>query len=792
MMTGTITKVLYQKDNYWGRYEIDCTEKGVVCVGVIPMGAVGMKISFDGVYEDTKYGRQFSIKSISASEADEFAGIRKFLTEGFMKGIGEKKAAALINAFGKNTLDMFETEEGRAKIAALKGFSEERVNALYESYCEHREYKDIVVFLNGIGTQKQIEKIFRFYASQNPPLDPSKVIRENPYRLINDIDGFGFAKVDKLALASGLSPDSLERLKAAIHFVLSEAESTEGHCFLPFEAVQKRLLNLLAPLPTLSVEVKPETLEKMYEGWETNRDALIEKHKLNAEDVQKLNVCFGTRSSIIDSVFNAILYATDEGILVNSNGAIYNANMYACEEFVARTLATLSKENSVRFVTPELIDKVVAQVEERKTVENRSRGMGDFHATDEQLRAVRLGLTHRLSIISGGPGRGKTAICEIIAETFAKAGRYNNKNDIMMLAPTGRAAQRITESTGYPAYTIHRVISSRDPAITNTEGKLLIVDESSMIDIRLMAKLLSFARNCNIIFVGDVDQIASVGPGKVLKDMIASNVIPFILLTQGHRNTGSIAKNAELINAGEKLNNYVYDEHFKYVACDINNIQERIISTYKEKVAQYGITNVMLCTAMRQRGPLAVNALNQLLQAEMTKDRKSVRHNSLFFREGDRVMHTKNDYDMVKCLSNGEEVEGIFNGDRGTVQSISYKKTPDEEYVLDKLTVLFDDGGTADYTVDVLDELTLAYATTLHKCQGSEAPCMIMGYVMGDYLLLKRSLFYTGETRAKKEFIFLGEEKKGQFGWYSAFDLAVKNTDDSERNTTLSERLSEI
>lgn len=318
-------------------------------------------------------------------------------------------------------------------------------------------------------------------------------------------------------------------------------------------------------------------------------------------------------------------------------------------------------------------------------------------------------------------------------------------------------------------------------------NKLILCDESSMVDIFLMLKILKFAKDCSIIFIGDVDQIASVGPGKVLKDMIDSGSIPCILLKQGHRNSGTIAHNSELINAGMHIDKYCYDEHFVYTPASTENICSIIVSDYKKKVAQYGITNVMLCSAMRERGVVSVKKLNSLLQEEYTRGQsEAVYSDNLKFRVGDRVMQTKNDYNF-EMRRNGRPVLGIFNGEKGTVQRIM----PDEENDSYKMIVLFDDGSVGGYTKATAVNLTLAYATTLHKCQGSEAACMMMAYTFGDYILLNRALFYTGETRAKKEFRFYGEEKFQYGKVLSAFDIAVKKTDDVKRNTALAERLKE-
>ena len=449
-------------------------------------------------------------------------------------------------------------------------------------------------------------------------------------------------------------------------------------------------------------------------------------------------------------------------------------------------IASMCKANPVRFINPKTVEKAIADVEKRKTDERKGKGETvEFTVTQEQRDAVYLALMHRISIISGGPGRGKTAISEIVAHAFLSSGKCYDKNDIIMLAPTGRAAQRITESTGYSAMTAHRAVMSLKRGEPAPKGKLVLCDETSMADIFLISSILKYAKDCNLILVVDVDQIASVGPGKILRDMIDSGEVPCILLKQGHRNSGTIAKNSELINAGIKKDHYIHDESFVYVPANSGNIADIIATDYVKKVKQYGITNVMLCTAMRERGCVAVNKLNQILQDRFTSGKPEARYGEMRkFRVGDRVMQTKNDYNFL-IKRNGQLTEGIFNGERGTVTNIQYD--PEEESY--RMVVKFDDGSMGGYTKNTAVNLTLAYATTLHKCQGSEAACMMMAYTFGDYILLNRSLFYTGETRAKKEFRYYGEEQFKYGRMMSAFDIAVSKTDDAKRNTALSERI---
>ncbi|MBO4847230.1 MAG: AAA family ATPase [Lachnospiraceae bacterium] len=786
MVRGTIINILTQKENDWGRYKIeDESGREFIAVGIIKEASVGMTVVIEGTEENNTYGKQYKITSVISTEADQCAGIRRFLTDGYLKCIGTTTANEIIRMYGKDTLDLFESEDGRKMLLEVKGIAAKKLEKIIESYEENKKYKDIVTFLGGCGTKLQVEKIYKKYKE-----NAGTILRKNPYRLLLDIDGFGFKKTDTLAIASGVKLDSKERIMAGTKYVLDDASSKEGHCYLSMEEIEERLLPLLVPVKETYDEKKisKRVVENALKEWSDKREKFITSHSPSAETLAEIDNINDSRRLIRESLSEAILDAINENILVNVGGNIYTKRMYEAEKQTADMLKEMIASNPVRFINTETIKSAIKTVEKRKTEAMNAEGRpGEFNITTEQRDAVYLSLMNRVSIISGGPGRGKTAISEIVALSFIMSGKYGCTDDIIMLAPTGRAAQRITESTGYPAMTVHRAVMSAHDEDDRPKGKLILVDESSMVDIYLARSVIEYAKDCNLVFVGDVDQIASVGPGKVLKDLIDSKVVPCILLKEGHRNSGTIAKNSELINAGKTLDKYCYDEHFVYIPSKIETISSNMINDYKAMVSKYGIKNVMLCTAMKERGEIAVNKLNAALQKEFTTGNPEATYqDKRIFRVGDRVMQTKNDYDFV-VVRNGKQEKGIFNGERGTVVKVTFD--PEEEAY--KMVVQFDDGSLGGYTKSTVANLTLAYATTLHKCQGSEAACMMMGYLHGDYLLLNRALFYTGETRAKKEFRFYGEEKFMYGKMLSAFDVAVGKTGDSKRNTMLSEMLRE-
>lgn len=786
MITGQITKILTQKENDWGRYELTLPDKRkLIAVGVINGVAIGMTVVLEGNEEDTKYGHQFSITSVLSSELDDFSGVRSFLLHGYIKGIGSVKAENIISAYGKKSLDLFDTEEGRNLLLKVKGISKLTLATMLESYNETKKYKDIVLFLDGQGTRNQIEKIYELYGDE-----AISVLKKNPYRLQTELDGFGFKKTDKMAISSGIKPNSIYRLMAAIKYLLDEASAGKGHCYLDFDEIKKQIYPLLTPCPKLNIEAGDIAIENALLDWDNKKENFIMKYEVPAKTVEELETLVETRRLISESLQEALEQALSEGFLLKVGEHIYTKKMYQTERETAESIAEMIKAGPVRFINDNILEKAIKDVESRKTSElKKIDPNNEFKITEEQEAAVRIAAKNRICVISGGPGRGKTAISEIVAHSFLLAGKSYNKEDILMLAPTGRAAQRISESTGYSSMTVHRAVAKIQKTGNFPIGKLILVDESSMCDIFLMKNILKIAKDCNLIIVGDVDQIASVGPGKVLRDIIDSGKVPYILLKQGHRNSGTIAKNAELINKGKKLEDYSYDEHFVYIPSSAEKITDVVISDYLKKLKEYNIKDIMLCAAMKDRGRASVSNLNRILQNTLTsKNPKADFGKGIVYYVGDRVMQLKNNYDFLKKYPDGSIQSGVFNGERGTVIGVY----PDPENDSVKIAVEFDDGSKGGYTKNAIHELTLAYATTLHKCQGSEAALMMMVYTYADYMLLNRSLFYTGETRAKKEFRAYGEEQFKYGKMLSAFDIAVKKIDDSKRNTMLKEMLMEL
>lgn len=759
MIKGKIVEILNQKDNDWGRYRIKTDTGEIMAVGIIPKAVSGINISLEGKEENTKYGKQYTISHVIYVEQDKMAGVRMFLSNGYVKGIGKATAEKLAEQYGSGIFDILEDEISIKQLVMVNGITENKLESIHESYIENKKYRDIVIVLNGNVTKKQAEKIYEKYGEK-----AAKKIKENPYRLQRDISGFGFAKTDAIALSSGVKRSSIYRVRAAIEYLLQTASIQEGHCFLYMSDIRNRITDILAPVPKFD-DVGDRAVKNAIKDWYINRNKFIKSHDPSMDTLNLIDETIEAREEILSVLPTAIQQEVDDGLLINEDGKIYTLALYNAETTVSKLALKMVHSKSVRFIDKNTIENAIKKVEARK----------GFLFVPQQRQAVYMCLTNRISIITGGPGRGKTAISEACAEGFIESGA--DEKDIVMLAPTGRAAQRITESTGYYAETAQRFVLSKDRPV----GKFILCDESSMGDIYLVASLLRFSQDNNITFVGDVNQIASVGPGKVLSDLINSNEIPCTFLTEGHRNSGTIAHNSILINEGKLLNQYCYDDAFTYKPSTHADIQNHLIQLYLEKLKKYKCEDIMVCAAMT-RGPLAVPTLNNKIHDLLNGNKEYMEVNGCKFSVNDRVMQLCNDYDFVK-VKEGKQIFGVFNGEKGTIVKID--KTNN------RLVVRFDDNSLAGYSAQTLHYLTLAYVTTLHKSQGSEAPCVIIGLTYGDYILLNRGLFYTAVTRAKKEVSIIAEEKVKYGKLLSAVDIAVKKTDDKKRNTYLMQRLME-
>lgn len=657
------------------------------------------------------YGKQFEIESIQTSQPLTLNGIKKYLGSGLIKGIGPVMAERIVSHFGYETLKILDEEP--LKLSEVDGIGKERIKLILKSWKKHRDIRDAMIFLQSIGISRNYAlKIYNQYGDNS-----INVVKANPYRLSEDISGIGFKIADKIALNSGIEKDSLFRIKAGLVYVLSEAEDA-GHCYYPYEELIERA--------GIFLDVEVGKLVR----------ALAELEK-------------------------------EDKIVVIGNGEkkIYLKNTYDAEKYVSKKILEILNDLNWR------------EIEGKK--ENVARLIEKISAEEKiildymQIKAIEKAVTEKILIITGGPGTGKSTILNFIIKIFEK----ENKS-ILLGAPTGRASKRLYETTGKEARTIHRLLNynpklhkflknEKEPIDTD----VIIIDEASMIDIRLMKDLLSAIRpETRIIFVGDTDQLPSVGPGNVLSDMINSREIPVIRLKKIYRQEGEslIIYNAHKVRDGEfpfigkpKNNDFFFiekNEPEKVVELILELLTKRIPGSFN-----YDPLYDVQVLVPTNKGIVGVDNLNLQIQnvLNFNNNDKKVIKGSIQYRPGDKVIQLKNNYE-----------KDIYNGDIGIINNINME--------VEEVSVDFD-GKIVTYNFFELDEISLSYAISIHKSQGSEFKCVIIPLLTSHYMLLQRNLLYTAITRAKELVIIVGSKK--------AIGMAVNRNVVEKRYTGLKDML---
>lgn len=699
-----VERITYRNEEN-GYTVIKCKAKNysdlVTVVGAMPDAHVGSVLSLEGFWKiDSKYGRQFSAEKWEETLPATVYGIEKYLGSGLIKGVGPKFAKRIVQKFGKDTLDVI--EEQPDLLIEVEGIGRVRVERIKNSWQEQKEIKNIMLFLQGheVSTS-HATKIFKTYGRES-----IAVVKENPYRLADDIWGIGFKTADTIAGKLGIEKDRFIRLRSGILYTLNKL-SESGHCF----AVREQLIDTAVKL--LDVE-SPEleiTLDEMLRTGDVIRD----------------------------------------------EEAIYLPPFYFSETGCAkRLLNLLEAKREIDSDVNVVMEKVIRQT--------------GISYDEIQMEAIGTAFVSKVMVLTGGPGTGKTTTTLGIISAYRESGAQ-----IILAAPTGRAAKRMSEATGMEAKTIHRLLEYKPPEgyQRNEEnplkGDVLILDECSMIDIILMYNLLkAVPEHMTLILVGDTDQLPSVGAGNVLKDIIESERVPVVRLTRIFRQAqGSrIIMNAHRINKGEPVDmRGGKDSDFFFAEEETNEgIVERLVKYCTVNLPKYyqvdALRDIQVLTPM-QRGVTGAANLNQILQQAMNPEGPALRRGGTQYRLRDKVMQIRNDYDKE-----------VFNGDIGTVVRVDLE---------DRELVVNFDGREISYDVTELDELTLAYATTIHKAQGSEYPIVVMPFSMSHFVMLQRNLLYTGVTRAKKVLVLIGEKK--------AVYYAIKNEKTTERNTKLAGRL---
>lgn len=703
-----VERITYQNaDN--GYTVLKCAVKNysdlVTVVGTMPDTHVGSVLSLEGMWKmDAKYGRQFLVEKFEETLPATVYGIEKYLGSGLVKGVGPKFAKRIVEKFGKDTLDVI--EETPDELLKVSGIGKVRVDRIKTSWQEQKEIKNIMLFLQSheVSTS-HATKIFKTYGSES-----IAIVKENPYRLADDIWGIGFKTADSIAQKMGIDKGKFVRLRSGIFYTLNKLAEA-GHCYTTREQLTGRSKELLeVEEPELEI-----TLDEMIRTNDVIRD--------EAEDRE----------------------------------AIYLPPYYFSESGCAKRLLRLMSCGKKKSEDTEEILKKVADSSE-------------ITYDEIQWQAVKTAVSSKVMVLTGGPGTGKTTTTLGIISAYKQAGCQ-----IILAAPTGRAAKRMSEATGMEAKTIHRLLEYKPPEGYQKneehplEGDVLILDECSMIDIMLMYNLLkALPQQMSLILVGDIDQLPSVGAGNVLRDIIDSGCVPVVRLTRIFRQAqGSrIIMNAHRINRGEGIDmRGGKDADFFFATKESNQeVVDTIVQYCKTNLPRYyhvdSLQDIQVLTPM-QRGECGAVNLNQVLQEAMNPSKIFLRRGGTQYRLKDKVMQIRNDYDKE-----------VFNGDIGTITKVDVEER--------ELTVLFDEREVV-YDVTELDELVLAYAVTIHKSQGSEYPIVVMPFTMSHFVMLQRNLLYTGVTRAKKILVLVGEKK--------AVYYAIKNETTTGRNTCLARRL---
>ncbi len=730
-MAGYVEHIIYRNaDNGYTVLNLVGSEGEITCVGVFPAIAEGENIEASGEYaEHPTYGKQFKVKSFEEKAPEDEEAIERYLGSGAIKGVGLALAARIVRRFKEDTFRIIEEEPER--LAEIKGISERKAMEIADQVNQKRDLRQAMIFLQQYGiTMNLAVKVYQQYGQE-----VYGIIRENPYRLADDIDGVGFRTADEIAARVGIRLDSDFRIRSGALYVLQQAGG-EGHTYLPQEELTERTVRLL--------EVDRAQVEKQYMDLAIERKIILKQR--NENETQ-----------------------------------IYAASIYYME---ANTAAML-KQLNVRCAVPDI------EIEQRIRSIEKQTGMT---LEDHQLTAVREAVQSGLLVITGGPGTGKTTTINTIIKYFELEGM-----DIFLAAPTGRAAKRMSETTGSEARTIHRMLELNGGAEGSAgfernehnplETDVIIIDEMSMVDISLMNSLLkAIPVGTRLILVGDANQLPSVGPGSVLRDIIESGACNVVKLSKIFRQASSsdIIVNAHKINQGEEivLDNKSTDFFFlkRYDADVIINVMLQLVMQKMPKYVDAAMYEIQVLTPMR-KGLLGVERLNGILQQYLNppaKHKVEKEHGETVFREGDKVMQIRNNYQLeweirTKFGLSVDKGTGVFNGDMGIIREIN-------EFA-ETMTVEFEEGRTAEYPFKLIDELELAYAITIHKSQGSEYPAVVIPLLSGPAMLMNRNLIYTAVTRARKCVTLVGDE--------TAFARMVQNTSQQKRYSGLCERLRE-
>lgn len=731
IISGDVEKIIFRnEDNGYTVVDLRSSGDYVTAVGVFPEIYEGMRLELSGDYKyHTRHGLQFLAESVKVVEPDGAAAIEKFLKSGIFKGVGEVTARNIVERFGERTLDVMKTSP--EKLAEVKGISAKKAAEICATLREHGEMQDTLVYLQRFDVSLNLAlKIYKTYGART-----EEVVKTNPYQLISDVERVGFQTADKIAQEVGITKDSDFRIRAGIIYTLKEASNKSGHTALPDDILKKELLSLL--------------------GFD---ETYLEKAECNIEDLIFLAEI---KDYVVDNARFYMLYKS-----------------YLTEKTIARRLALLeAAHGGIEVDFSEQIDKF--------------EEMSGIKLHEKQREAVSNSLNSGVHVITGGPGTGKTTIIKCILHILKFL-----KLSYQLCAPTGRAAKRMGEATGEEAKTIHRLLDldfkdGKGYFTYNENTKIpvdvVIVDEVSMVDEYVFSSLVKALQDgATLILVGDKDQLASVGAGNVLADVIASGLFKITYLDKIYRQSdGSmIIENAHLINHGKMpvLDNRAKDFFFvdKSDPTEVKAEVEALVTTRLPKYLKCEQTDVQVLCPMK-KGVAGVISLNAAIRDSLNPKKDSaddIKCGEYTFREGDKIMQTVNNYEQEWF----EEVDGrikrgagVFNGDTGFIESIDRQNM--------KFNVRFDDNKVSEYSLSDIDQIIPAYAVSVHKSQGSEFKAVVVALSQGNYFIMTRNLLYTAVTRAKDLCVIVGAE--------DVVKRMVRNNYTAKRYTLLTRFLTE-
>lgn len=744
-LKGFVEHIIYKNpQNGYGVINLLVGEIEVTCTGIFTHLDEGECIEAEGAYvEHAVYGTQFKVDRFHVVAPEDAVAMERYLGSGAVKGVGAALAARIVRRFGDDTFRIIEEEPHR--LAEIKGISEKKAREIAEQVEEKKDIREAMIFLQKYGISNTLAlKIFNQYG-----MGLYKIMQENPYKLAEDVTGIGFRIADEIASKIGIHTDSDYRIRSGILYTLLQA-GAEGHIYLPE--------NMLLEKAAAMLELMPEQIAPQI------ANLAIDK-KLVIKEPEKGEKC------------------------------VYSMTSYYAELNCARMLFELQRAfdgaDRLTVIERERLEKKLKKIEDGNQMELDAL----------QRQAVTEAIENGIFILSGGPGTGKTTTINMIIRYFEEEGL-----DIFLAAPTGRAAKRMTEATGFEAKTIHRLLelngalSEEEKASSGVhfernelnplEADVIIIDEMSMVDIYLFQSLLkAIAPGTRLIMVGDRNQLPSVGPGQVLKDLIESNCFAMVVLSKIFRQAGEsdIVVNAHRINEGKEISLDNKSRDFFFLERDnVNVIYKHMILLITEKMPKYvnaGIYDIQVLTPMR-KGALGVETLNRILQQYLNppSDKKNeIPHGDGILRLGDKVMQIKNNYQMEWEIVSKYGIavdggQGVFNGDVGIIKDINETAKT--------VVVEFDDMRRVTYPLTGLDEIELAYAITIHKSQGSEYPAVILPLLTGPRMLFNRNLLYTGVTRAKSCVTILGSR--------DTVKQMIANENEQKRYTGLRDRICEI